>query len=158
TGIQAKVKWPNDLLLCGKKVCGILIEQHAATAVLGVGLNLTQTADEFAEAGLPDATSLALASGAPFDQRTAAEVVLRRLDAEYGRLLAGERVAVEADWKWRVGLLGRPVEVELADGTTARGRLREMGFAGLELDTPDGPARVIAPEVVRHLRALGNFL
>jgi BirA family transcriptional regulator, biotin operon repressor / biotin---[acetyl-CoA-carboxylase] ligase len=152
TGAQAKVKWPNDLVVRGKKVCGILIEQHAATAIIGIGLNLNQTADEFAEAGLPEATSLSLISDTEFAPRAAAEVVLRRLDREYDRLLTGERVAVEADWKWRVGLLGRPVAIELTDGTTASGRLREMGFDGLELDTGDLLPRLILPETVRHLR------
>jgi len=149
TGVQAKVKWPNDLLIRGKKVCGILIEQGRAV-VAGIGLNLNQTADEFAAAGLPDATSLGIVAGEPVGHRAAAEELLRRLDAEYARLLAGERVAVEADWKWRTGLLGRPVVVELTDGRTVRGRLREMGFDGLELETRAG-VRVIVPEMVAHV-------
>ena len=77
-------------------------------------------------------------------------MVIRQLDAEYGRLLAGERVAVEADWKWRVGLLGRQVIAERTDGTTMTGRLREMGFDGLELDTATG-LQVLVPETVRHV-------
>lgn len=152
TGAQARVKWPNDLLVRGKKVCGILIESAAAT-VVGIGLNLNQTADEFATAGLPDATSLRLLTGSHFDPADTANTVLRKLDAEYGRVVSGERVGVETDWKWRVGLLGRPVAVELSDGATAVGRLREMGFDGLELETADG-LRVVVPETVRHLAAL----
>ena len=150
TGVQAKVKWPNDLLVRGKKVSGILIEQGRAV-VAGIGLNLNQTPDEFAAAGLPDATSLGIISGSAIDHRTATETLIRKLDAEYGRLLAGERVAVEADWKWRTGLLGRQVVVERTDGTTLRGRLRELGFDGLELDETDGSVRVIVPETVAHV-------
>src|SRR5439155_21509838 len=112
--------------------------------------NLNQTADEFAAAGLPDATSLGVVAGTTIDHRTAAEALIRQLDGEYARLLAGERVAVEADWKWRTGLLGRQVVVELTDGGTARGRLREMGFDGLELETRAG-VRVIVPEMVAHV-------
>jgi BirA family transcriptional regulator, biotin operon repressor / biotin---[acetyl-CoA-carboxylase] ligase len=52
TGVQTRIKWPNDLLIRGKKVCGILIEQSGTSGsvntVAGIGLNLTQTADEFA--------------------------------------------------------------------------------------------------------------
>jgi len=167
TGVQAKIKWPNDLLIRGKKVCGILIENTTAT-VIGIGLNLNQTAQEFADAGLPDATSLSLVGeprgSSPWVQdehhgdklrgspvKHATDVVVRKLDAEYARLLAGERVAVEADWKWRMGLLGRQVTAELTDGTFVSGRLHEMGFDGLELDTGEG-WRVIVPETVRHLR------
>jgi BirA family biotin operon repressor/biotin-[acetyl-CoA-carboxylase] ligase len=153
TGVQAKVKWPNDLLIRGKKVCGILIEQGRAV-VAGIGLNLNQTPDEFAAAGLPDATSLRAGSELPIDHRTAAETLIRQLDAEYGRLLAGERVAVEADWKWRTGLLGRQVVVELTDGGTVRGRMHEMDFDGVELELPDGHLRVIVPEMVAHVWAV----
>jgi BirA family biotin operon repressor/biotin-[acetyl-CoA-carboxylase] ligase len=153
TGSQARIKWPNDLLVRGKKVCGILIENTTAV-VVGIGLNLTQTVDEFAAAGLPDATSLGIVGGRPIDATAAAEVVVRKLDAEYGRLLAGERVAVEADWKWRIGLLGRPVAAELSDGSVATGRLHEMSFDGLELDTGECGYRVLVPETVRQLRPL----
>ena len=156
TGVQAKLKWPNDLLIRGKKTCGILIEQHSTasgvTAIAGIGLNLTQTVAEFAEADLPDATSLGIVSGSLIESRTAASVLMRKLDLEYNRLLAGERVAVEADWKWRIGLLGRQVVIEHPGGRTTAGRLRDMAFDGLELEDADGFIRVIAPETVTHLR------
>jgi BirA family biotin operon repressor/biotin-[acetyl-CoA-carboxylase] ligase len=156
TGTQARIKWPNDLLVRGKKVCGILIEQSSTSAgittVAGIGLNLTQTVDEFAEANLPDATSLGILSGGLIDAHSAAGVVIGKLDLEYARLLAGERIAVEADWKWRVGLLGRQVLIEHPDGSTTTGRLRDMAFDGLEVETPDGSVRVVAPETVSHIR------
>jgi BirA family biotin operon repressor/biotin-[acetyl-CoA-carboxylase] ligase len=154
SGAQARLKWPNDLLVRGKKVCGLLIEQHAAAVIVGIGLNLTQTAEEFDAAGLPDAASLAMLSGRSVTIRDAAETVLRRLDREYGRLLDGERVAVEADWKWRTGLLGRQVTVHLNDGSTVSGRLFEMGFDGLELEVADGLFRVIVPETVAQVSAM----
>jgi BirA family biotin operon repressor/biotin-[acetyl-CoA-carboxylase] ligase len=154
--VQTRIKWPNDLLVAGKKVCGILIEQSGtpgtATTVVGIGLNLTQTAEEFAEANLPAATSLGLLSSKRIDTHTAAEAVIRKLDDEYARLVAGERVTLEADWKWRVGLLGRHVEIELLGGGTATGRLREMSFDGLELENGDGFVTVIAPESAAHIR------
>ena len=152
TGAQARLKWPNDLLVHGKKICGLLIEQHAASVVVGIGLNLTQTADEFAAAGLPEAASLAMLSQRAVTHRGALEAVLTRLDQEYGRLIAGERVAIEADWKWRLGLLGRQVKVERYDGSSETGRLHEMGFDGLELEVADGLFRVIIPEVIAHIR------
>jgi BirA family biotin operon repressor/biotin-[acetyl-CoA-carboxylase] ligase len=120
--------------------------------VTGIGLNLNQTADEFAALGLPDAASLGMLSDSPVELRVAAACVVRHLDAEWGRLVGGERAAVEADWKWRVGLLGRDVEVELADGSRPTGRLREMEFDGLELERPDGTLDVIRPEAVEHVR------
>jgi BirA family biotin operon repressor/biotin-[acetyl-CoA-carboxylase] ligase len=156
TATQARIKWPNDLLIRGKKVCGILIEQTGTTAglttVAGIGLNLTQAADEFTQADLPDATSLGIVSGGLLDLPTAAGVVIRKLDHEYARLLAGEHVAVEADWKWRIGLLGRQVVIEHPGGNTTTGRLRDMAFDGLEVENSDGFVHVIAPETVSHIR------
>jgi BirA family biotin operon repressor/biotin-[acetyl-CoA-carboxylase] ligase len=151
TGVQAKLKWPNDLLVRGKKVCGILIEQGAGT-VAGIGLNLNQSADDFAAAGLPDATSLGLSVGARIDPRTAAVVAIRRLDEEYDRLLAGERVPLESDWKWRLGLLGRQVIAELADGSVLGGRLRDLSFDGVEIERDEYAVEVVRPEFVRQLR------
>lgn len=150
TGVQARIKWPNDLLVRGKKVCGILIEQ-GTRVVAGVGLNLAQTADEFAALGLPEAASLGM-FGPAVELRDAVEAVVRNLDAEWSRLLAGERTAVEADWKWRVGFLGRDVEVERSDGSRPTGRLRDLGFDGLDLELPDGTVERIPPEAVEHVR------
>ena len=89
TGLQARIKWPNDVLLRGRKVCGILIEQGRA-AVVGVGLNVRQPAAYFAEAGLPHGASLAQFTDADLDARSAAEALLHRMDEEYGRLLDGD--------------------------------------------------------------------
>jgi BirA family transcriptional regulator, biotin operon repressor / biotin---[acetyl-CoA-carboxylase] ligase len=158
TGIQAKIKWPNDLLIGGKKVCGILIEQGICKAVhrtvVGIGLNLNQTRDEFDEAALPDAASLAIVSNAPIDHDAAARALISHLDDEYARLLAGERVAVEADWKWRMGLIGRQVNVERNGSPSITGRIREMSFDRLELKLPDGVIVNIVPETVTQIREL----
>ena len=152
TGVQARVKWPNDLLLGDKKVCGILIEQGIGT-VVGIGLNLNQSATDFETAGLPDATSLAAASGGWIDPTAALAALLRRLDDEYDRLPTGDLAPLEADWKWRVGLLGRQVVAESADGGITVGRLREMTFDGIEIETGESGFVALRPEMVRHLRA-----
>ncbi len=157
TGRQPGIKWPNDVQIRGKKVCGILIEAASPagrppTAVAGIGLNVNQSAADFAAAGLPDATSLAVAAGRGFDTHAVARQLLEQLDRDYALLLDGELGTLEACWKWRVGLLGRPVVAEAADGTPHRGRLRELSFAGVELEQPDGSVRRLPPEGVRQLR------
>jgi BirA family biotin operon repressor/biotin-[acetyl-CoA-carboxylase] ligase len=112
----------------------------------------SQTAADFEAAGLPDATSLSILCGHAIEIPVAAEAVLRGLDREYHRLLTRERAAVEADWKWRIGMLGRQVVVEMVDGSVIEGRLHEMSFEGLEVEVADGLFRAIAPEIVAHLR------
>ena len=149
-GEQARIKWPNDLLLRDKKVCGILIEQSGGV-VVGLGLNLNQTAEEFAEVGLPAATSLGLVAGKLIDSEAALGIIVRHLDDGYDRLLSGERRQLESGWKQRIGWIGLPVRIDLADGTTRFGRLREMGFDGIELEVGEYAIDVIRPELIRGI-------
>src|SRR5262249_2175870 len=87
SGLQATIKRPNDVLLRGRKVCGILLERAQGT-VAGIGLNVHQTEQDLAAAGLPEATSLAAATGRgmPPTEEVAREL-LRQLDEEYDRLV-----------------------------------------------------------------------
>ena len=140
------------MLVRGRKVCGILIEQGRG-AVAGIGLNVRQPAAYFAAAGLPHGASLAQFTDADLDARTAAEMLLRRMDEEYTRLLDGDLATLEACWKRRVGLCGRDVIAERHDGPTHRGRLLELGFAGVELERPGEPPLMLQPETVRRLEA-----
>src|SRR5438309_5368080 len=121
TGLQARIKWPNDVLVRGRKVCGILIEQARGT-VVGIGLNVNQSAASFVEADLPEAGSLALFAGGGLDRLEVARLLIAQLDEEYDRLCTGDRATLEACWKWHTGLLGRQVVVECHDATH-RGRL-----------------------------------
>jgi BirA family biotin operon repressor/biotin-[acetyl-CoA-carboxylase] ligase len=150
TGLQARIKWPNDVLLRGRKVCGILIEQGGNAVVAGIGLNVRQSAETFAAAGLPEATSLAQFPAQPLATSDVARLLLHRLDEEYDLLCQGDLGTLEACWKWHVGLLGRQVIAECHDGNH-RGRLREMGFDGVVLEPPGSAPVVLRPERVQHL-------
>jgi BirA family transcriptional regulator, biotin operon repressor / biotin---[acetyl-CoA-carboxylase] ligase len=158
TGKQTRIKWPNDVLLGGKKVCGILIEGGVAAAdrdphfVVGIGLNVNQSADDFARLGLPEATSLSMTVGQRLDVKGITELLIRNLDAEYDRLLEGELPALEACWQWRLGLDGRPVTVELMDATEVGGRLAALNFGELAVEVSPGEVRRFVPEEVRHVR------
>jgi len=89
TGLQAELKWPNDLLLGGKKVCGILTEMQAEAyrvnyVVVGIGINVNH-------ARLPkeleaSATSLRLAAGRDFSRLDLLAHLLAALDRHYNRL------------------------------------------------------------------------
>ena len=153
TGLPPRIKWPNDVLLRGRKVCGILIEQGRG-AVVGVGLNLRQTADHFAAAGLPNAASLSQYTDAELDARTTAELLLRLMDEEYTLLLKGDLTNLEACWKVYLDLVGREVLVERYDGPVHRGRLVELGFDGIQLEQPGTPALALPPETSAHIDAV----
>jgi BirA family biotin operon repressor/biotin-[acetyl-CoA-carboxylase] ligase len=157
TGLPANIKWPNDVLIHGRKICGILIEQARGT-VAGIGLNVNQSAADFEEAGLPEAGSLTERAGPNsatnhrLDRDHVARCLIGQLDEEYQRICQGDLATLEACWKRRIGLLGKPVIAECLDGTF-RGRLREITWEGLELELPDGKRLCKQPELVRQLQA-----
>jgi BirA family biotin operon repressor/biotin-[acetyl-CoA-carboxylase] ligase len=143
-----RIKWPNDVFVHGRKVCGILIEQGRGT-VVGIGLNVQQKEQDFAAADLPQAASLAMFTAAPLETEFLARELLKTLDATYVPLLDGDMTALEASWQNYLGLLGREVTIECHDGQQ-RGRLRGVSFTGVVLEQPDGTL-VIPPEKVLHI-------
>jgi BirA family biotin operon repressor/biotin-[acetyl-CoA-carboxylase] ligase len=151
-GLPARIKWPNDVLIEGRKVCGILIEQGKAT-VAGMGLNVNQTAEDLAKAGLPLAGSVACLTQRALDCDGVARALIEQLDQEYWQLCQGCLSHLEERWKRQLGLLGQQVAMECADGTRL-GRLRELGFEGLALEMSGGKHFRTLPENVRHMQAI----
>ncbi len=158
-GLTASIKWPNDVLIEGRKVCGILIEQRAntfldenAATVVGIGLNLNQPQHMFDAASLPFAASLHTLTGDKVALQETARELMGELDQNYSRLVQGDRNFIEERWSERLGLLGAAVEVE-GHTETYFGQLVELSFEGLVLaqENPSHP-RIIAPEKVRHVR------
>jgi BirA family biotin operon repressor/biotin-[acetyl-CoA-carboxylase] ligase len=152
TGLQARIKWPNDVLIRGRKVCGILIEQTQGV-VTGIGLNVNQTVEAFAAAGLTEAASLAFFTGRPMDCPEVARRLIGQLDLEFERMRQGDVATLEACWQGRIGLLGKQVMAECHDGMH-HGRLRELGWDRLELEVAGDEVLCLAPEAVRHLNII----
>ena len=113
--LEASLKWPNDVLVDGRKVCGVLAEvPESGAAVLGIGLNVTTRADELP---VPTATSLALAGARTTDRDTLLRALLRSL----GAVLADVDRAQVA-YRERCTSIGARVRVELPDGRAVEGR------------------------------------
>ena len=95
TGRSARIKWPNDVLLCDRKVAGILVECHHRQSpgfvVLGIGLNVLQRPDDFDPKIRESATSLAIAVRDPGDveRHRIGQIVLERLEYYYSRWPTG---------------------------------------------------------------------
>jgi BirA family biotin operon repressor/biotin-[acetyl-CoA-carboxylase] ligase len=149
-GGGARLKWPNDVLLDGRKCCGILVETTTSpagpAAVVGLGLNLSQSA---AELPGPQATSLALA-GLATSREAAAEAVLRALDEVLGQWEAGaDPVGLYRPW---CATLGRMVRLELGPGRSVQGLAGDIAPDGrLGLDLAGGRQWFAAGDV-HHLR------
>ena len=112
TGLAPDVKWPNDLLLRGRKVAGILTELTAETdrirhVVLGIGLDVNQAAGDFPTELRRTATSLRLEAGRPFNRAELAVAILRALDQDYTRLKNGQFESIAGEWERLCTTLGR---------------------------------------------------
>jgi len=151
TGLRPRIKWPNDVLIAGKKVCGILIERQDAI-VVGIGLNLNQSAIDFQNANLPDATSLSLESGSQFSRDDAAELLFQKLDARYEQVRDGIWHDLETRWVDWVALTDKWVSVEHTDGSSSSGRVVSLGFGGIAIESETGQIERILPERIRQIR------
>ena len=116
--VDAVLKWPNDVLVDGKKLCGLLAEVPVSGAVvLGIGLNVTTRADELPHAG---ATSLQLVGAVTVDREPLLKAVLRHL----------ARAADRGDYRALCSTIGRRVSLELPDGTAVEGVADDVDTGG----------------------------
>ena len=107
------IKWPNDVLVRGLKIAGILVEPRIGEsrvefAVLGIGVNVGWTAAELAEAGLPRATSCRI-EGLETTAEALSEPMLDQLDDLYRQFRRGVRQPLLLDWSRRTGRADLPV-------------------------------------------------
>jgi BirA family biotin operon repressor/biotin-[acetyl-CoA-carboxylase] ligase len=136
TGFRARLRWPNDVLVDGRKVAGILAEGVVGddpAVILGIGINVHQTRKDWPPALRDRATSLAML-GAAVERETVLEAVLACLEAGYHRLLTTGFESVREAWRRR-GLLGEPVGTGAGEGGTAEDLDPE---GGLLVRRPDG--------------------
>jgi len=155
TGFDASVKWPNDVLLGDRKVAGILVERvetpTGPAAVIGVGLNVGMTADELP---VPEATSLALAGGAP-DRTELLGLVLDTLwDAYVAWQEGGEEAATRlaASYAAVCSTVGRDVAVALPGGQSLTGRAVGIDASGRLLVSSGGERVAVGAGDVVHVR------
>jgi BirA family biotin operon repressor/biotin-[acetyl-CoA-carboxylase] ligase len=90
-GEPAEVKFPNDVLLNGRKVAGILAEAREGRVVLGIGINVSQSADELPERPVHPATSLLIETGRTVPRAEVLVDVLELLEREYDAWVARYR-------------------------------------------------------------------
>ena len=152
-GVRAEVKWPNDILLRGKKVAGVLTEMSAELdsvkqVILGIGVDVNQSAGDFPAELRRLATSLRLETGRSLLRAELATAILRELDRDYARLADGQFEAVADEWEARCTTLGREVIIQVGD-RRLQGRAESLDTDGaLLLRTQHGHLeRIIGGDV-----------
>lgn len=134
TGVKPEIKWPNDVLIDGKKIAGLLNEMSAETdginfVILGIGVNLNMTPDQFPPDLRHPATSLMLESGRPVNRSRFAAALVSELDRLYADFIAHGFGPVREEWQQRCNAHGRELVVSDGGAETARGM-----FAGIDGD------------------------
>jgi BirA family biotin operon repressor/biotin-[acetyl-CoA-carboxylase] ligase len=149
--VEVDLKWPNDVLIQGKKVCGILAEMNAEATrvryiVLGIGINVNQTS-------FPkelSATSLQLTTGSEWSRVELVGALLKSLDREYRQLISDpdakeqilQRFAANSSW-----VLGKRVRIE-ENGSAFEGTSEGLDSRGfLQVRTPHGVQTVLSGTV-----------
>jgi BirA family biotin operon repressor/biotin-[acetyl-CoA-carboxylase] ligase len=135
--VSAELKWPNDVLVAGRKLAGILAEGVAATpplVVVGVGVNVSQRDSDWPAEFAASARSLA-GVGAPVTREALLAALLARITRWYGLLLDEGFEPVRAAWRRR-GVLGARVTLPDGEGTSV-----DLGPGG-ELVVRDGDGRL----------------
>jgi BirA family biotin operon repressor/biotin-[acetyl-CoA-carboxylase] ligase len=107
-GLNAQIRWPNDIVFQEKKLAGLLCESRGSAIAVGLGVNVNQTS---LPADLPDAASIRLASGAESDPLVLLEAFLGRFDTALRQAGAGDAAALIAAIKNRSATLHRRIEV-----------------------------------------------
>jgi BirA family biotin operon repressor/biotin-[acetyl-CoA-carboxylase] ligase len=120
TGLTPEIKWPNDILIHGKKVAGILTELSAELdqvkyVILGIGVNVNTAAGEFPLELRKLVTSLKIETGHRQDRAQLAVKILRELDRDYGRVTAGCFEALADEWEKNCSTLGQRVAIRAGD-------------------------------------------
>jgi BirA family transcriptional regulator, biotin operon repressor / biotin---[acetyl-CoA-carboxylase] ligase len=119
-GANARLKWPNDVLIGERKVSGILCEGRyraggGEAVVIGVGVNVTQRGEDFPAEVAATATSLALA-GVQTSREIVAAEFLNALEPLWSEYAEGEREPLLARWSRRADFWGQPVTVRTPSG------------------------------------------
>jgi BirA family biotin operon repressor/biotin-[acetyl-CoA-carboxylase] ligase len=149
--LEPELKWPNDVLLRGKKVCGILSEAYAEAdkvnfVVLGIGLNVNTKKEDFPEELRDSATSLLIETGKEFSRNHLVKEILQELEGVYF-LLKENPGEVLSKWCSYAKVEGKMVEVE-SFGELIEGVAEGIDEEGaLLVKTERGIKRVVAGDV-----------
>jgi BirA family biotin operon repressor/biotin-[acetyl-CoA-carboxylase] ligase len=134
-GLDARLKWPNDVLVQGKKLCGILSESRCGEKVefviLGIGINANFLLSALPEDLRQSAITVKEVLRRTVDRHALLRAIVNELGKRYAPFCAGDYQSIVAEWKGLTDTLGKPVRVEtetgivegVAEGIDAQGAL-----------------------------------
>jgi BirA family biotin operon repressor/biotin-[acetyl-CoA-carboxylase] ligase len=145
TAINAECKWPNDVLIDNKKVCGILCESSKTGIIIGIGINVNQSS--FAEELKSQATSLLIEQKKEIDRIGLLVQILERLEHWYKKVIEKHTQEILSTWKAHSTMLGRQVRVLQNNQTISGIAIDLVNDGGLLLQTNDTITKVHSGDV-----------
>lgn len=149
TGLTPEIKWPNDLLINGRKVCGILTELEAEMdrinyTVVGIGINVNNQLEKELQ---KTATTLKQEIGARVSRVELLRSILKSFDENYNRLILDDYGFIRDSWLSHANIIGKKIQVE-DEKTVITGVVFDIDDSGgLILQTNDGKKRIISGDL-----------
>lgn len=153
SSLEPAIKWPNDILVNGNKIAGLLNEMSAETerinfVIMGIGVNLNMTAEQFPEDLRYPATSMLIAGGICVDRSRFVRRLIEEMDELYNTFLVQGDVPVREEWLRRSQMQGRMVKVSSAESVICGMVTGIDHIGGLLLKLDDGrEERILSGDV-----------
>ena len=161
-GYNSGIKWPNDVIISGKKVCGILCEMDGEPerlnyVIVGIGLNLTQDKDGFPEEIRIRATSLLLENDKEVQSKEILKKILINLEYFYQQLCNGNSMEIIKYAREHSETIGKEIKVIYNDGDVAGKAIGINDTGGLVVEAKDGQTmEIISGEV--SVRGINGYI
>jgi BirA family biotin operon repressor/biotin-[acetyl-CoA-carboxylase] ligase len=148
-GADSQIKWPNDILVDGKKICGILLELAAQMdridhLVIGIGVNANFDAGVIAGGGVGNSTSLLTEIGTKIDRARFVADLLFKLEEEYERIISGNWDGVKNDWLKLCPSVGDQIALITFNGEISGKLVGIDDYGALRLQHLDGEIKSFA--------------
>lgn len=134
TRVSVDIKWPNDLLLNGRKICGILTELHSREdgspiVIVGIGINVNTPRDMFPEDIANTASSIMIETGREASRKDIVSSLLGHFERWYRIYTEGGFAVILDRWKAYSGIIGRRIRVE-QEGARTEGTVLDIDISG----------------------------
>ncbi|MCL6471294.1 MAG: biotin--[acetyl-CoA-carboxylase] ligase [Firmicutes bacterium] len=148
-GIKPEIKWPNDILIKGKKVSGILLELTAQAdkidyLIIGFGINANFSLSRIPQDSRKHATTLSEALGRKINRREFVASLLFELEQGYNRLLDGDWKGIQKDWISRCTMLHKNISLSMLYGAVEGEFVGIDDYGSIRIKLPKGGIKSFA--------------
>jgi BirA family transcriptional regulator, biotin operon repressor / biotin---[acetyl-CoA-carboxylase] ligase len=143
TELQPQIKWPNDILINGKKVTGILTELQAESdkinsIIIGIGMNVNHSIDHFPDEIQAIATSLAIEQGAQLSRAKVVQTILERMESLYTLYMKEGFTPIKLLWESYAVSIGKRIRARTINGTIEGTALGITAEGVLKIEDQEG--------------------